>query len=459
MTATLAVIGAGPAGMAAARVAAEGGMQVTLLDEQDRAGGQVYRDVTGAAGRDWLGPDYGRGADLVAGLDHPGITHLSRATVWRIDPRQGVIWSRDGQSHVTPAAHVLIATGAQERPVPFPGWTLPGVMPAGAAQILMKQSGMIPRDAILAGAGPLIYLVAAQMIAAGAPPLALVETPTSLLRAAPALPQALRGAATLARGLGLIRRIRAAGIAHHRGASDFAARQAEGGRIVLGFSTRKGRRELECGLLLTHLGVIPQTHLTRATGLAHVYDHAQQAWRPRLDGWGRSSDENVLVAGDGGGIGGADAARAQGALAALAILHRAGRLTAAERDARARPHRRALSRSLSVRPFLDAAYRVPPAFLAPPDDTIVCRCEEVTARAVREAAEGGALGLRLMRTALRTGMGPCQGRMCEATVTGLIAQATGRHPSTILPGRVRSPVKPVTLAELAALATPPKETA
>ncbi|CAM3148270.1 NADPH-dependent 2,4-dienoyl-CoA reductase, sulfur reductase [Paracoccus aminovorans] len=459
MRADLVVIGAGPAGMAAARIAAEGGLQVMLLDEQDRAGGQIYRNVAAAAGRDWLGADYARGADLVRSLDHPGIEHESRATVWRIDQDRGVIWSRDGESHISAAAHVLIATGAQERPVPFPGWTLPGAMPAGAAQILMKQSGMLPRDAILAGSGPLLYLVAAQMIAAGSPPIALVETGTGLLRASPKLLRALPGARTLAKGLGLIRRIRAAGIPRYHGATGFLAEQVEDGRVAFSFTTRKGRQHLACGLLLTHLGVIPQTHLTRSMGLAHDYDDAQQAWRPRLDGWGQSSMEHVFVAGDGGGIGGADAARAQGALAALAILHRAGRLDAEERDDRARPLRRALSRSLSVRPLLDAAYSVPPAFLAPPDDTIICRCEEVTARAVRETVADGTHGLRLMRTALRTGMGPCQGRMCEATVTGLIAHATGRHPSTIGPGRIRTPVKPVTLAEIASLGLQPEETA
>ncbi|WP_318779003.1 NAD(P)/FAD-dependent oxidoreductase [Paracoccus jeotgali] len=457
MTVDLAIIGAGPAGMAAARVAAEGGLRVTLLDEQNRPGGQIYRNIATAAEWGWLGNDYARGVDLIHGLNHQLITHQPRATVWRIDSDQGIIWSRDGQSHVTTAAQILLATGAQERPVPFPGWTLPGVMPAGAAQVLMKQSGMVPCDAILAGAGPLLYLVAAQMIEAGSPPQALIETDVDLLRALPRLPRAVPGAKTLAKGLGLIRRIRAAGVPRYRGAKDLRAAQVQDGQVAVSFSTRRGRQKLTSSLLLTHLGVIPQTHLARAMGLRHVYDHAQQAWRPSLSRWGQSSIENVFVAGDGGGIGGADAARAQGALAAIEILHRAGRLDAAERDHRARPLRRSLSRSLSVRPFLDAAYPVPPDFLAPADETIVCRCEEVTARAIRDALADGAHGMRLMRTTLRTGMGPCQGRMCEATVSGLIAEATGRDPSMIGPGRARSPVKPVTLAEIASLGLHPEE--
>lgn len=459
MSTDLIIIGAGPAGMAAARMAAEGGLSVTLLDEQERAGGQIYRNVTAATGHDWLGADYARGVDLVHGLDHPNIVHQPRAAAWRIDPDCGVIWSRDGQSHVTPAAHILIATGAQERPVPFPGWTLSGVMSAGAAQILMKQSGVVPQGAILAGAGPLLYLVAAQMIAAGAPPLALVETPTAILRALPKLPQALRDASTLVKGLGLMARIRAAGIPWFRNAADFRAEAAEDSRISFGFNTGQRRHTLSCGLLLTHLGVIPQSHLTRSMGLAHEYDEAQGAWRPRLDPWGQSSEGHVFVAGDGGGIGGAEAAKARGALSALEILHRAGKLDATERGRRAAPLRQALLRALSLRPFLDAAYPVPSAFLAPPDETIVCRCEEVTAGSIRKAPWTGAEGLRLMRTSLRTGMGPCQGRMCEATVTGLIAEATGRPPAALGPGRIRTPVKPVTLAEIASLGSQPEASA
>ncbi|MFD1807518.1 FAD/NAD(P)-binding oxidoreductase [Gemmobacter lanyuensis] len=441
MSADLVIIGAGPAGMAAARVAAEGGLSVTLLDEQERAGGQIYRNVGAVAGRGWLGADYARGGALVQGLDHPGITHQPRATVWRIDARRGVIWSRDGQSHVSPAAHVLIATGAQERPVPFPGWTLPGLMPAGAAQILMKQSGMVPDEAILSGAGPLLYLVAAQMIAAGAPPVALVETPTAITHALPKLPRALFGLPTLIKGLGLIARIRAAGIPWYRGAADFRAETTEDGRIRFDFTTGKQSHSLTCDLLLTHLGVIPQSHLTRSMGLAHEYDAEQGAWRPTLDPWGQSSEPHVFVAGDGGGIGGAEAARA-----------------------RARwPRWRSCTRPES--------WMQPGATGGPLRSAALCRARFPAAvprcslfRALRLPGPAG----RDHRLPLRGGYrrfhpqgrlhrrrgpapdahqpahrnGPCQGRMCETTVIGLIAEATDRPASTLGPGRIRTPSSP-----------------
>ena len=174
----LAVIGAGPAGMAAARVAAEAGARVVLLDEQPAPGGQIYRAITtGGAGRGGvLGSDYLAGAELARGLDHPDIHHVVGATVWRVDAGREIAFSMESAAHLLHARRIVLATGAIERPFPFPGWTLPGVMTAGAAQILLKSAGVVARDAVLAGSGPLLYLIAHQMIAAGAPPAALVET-------------------------------------------------------------------------------------------------------------------------------------------------------------------------------------------------------------------------------------------------------------------------------------------
>ncbi|WP_193142847.1 NAD(P)/FAD-dependent oxidoreductase [Meridianimarinicoccus sp. MJW13] len=450
--ADLIIIGAGPAGMAAAATAAEGGAQLLLLDEQPRAGGQIYRDV-GVNGdtRPFLGKDYAAGRPLVGALDAPGITAEFGATVWRIETGRRVVWSRDGISQVTTAHHVLLAGGAQERPVPFPGWTLPGVMPAGAAQILMKSAGLLPRDAVLAGSGPLLYLIAAQLIDAGAPPRALVETQTAgmMLGASRHLPRTLRAAPTLFKGLALIRKIRAAGVARHTGASGFKAVATENGDIEFGFTAKGRAHRLVTPLLLTHQGVVPATHMSRAAGVAHDWCEAQQSFRPKTDTWGGTDAPGLHIAGDGAGIGGAEAAQAAGRLAALDILHRLDLLGEEARDQKAAADRAALDRALAIRPFLDAAYPPPREFLAPEGDTIVCRCEEITATDIRRSLDEGANGPRQVKTATRAGMGPCQGRMCDLTVRGILA-ACGTPPST---PRARSPIKPVKLGELAALAS------
>lgn len=457
----LIIIGAGPAGISAAAVAARGGLQVLMLDEQPQPGGQIYRNVAqNRRKRGFLGQAYSAGADLVDALEHPGITLQSGATVWRLDRGPQVTWSRGGKSQTTSAAHVLLATGAQERPVPFPGWTLPGVMPAGAAQILMKTAGMLPNDAVLAGSGPLLYLIAAQMIDAGSPPQALVETQTyrQMLGASPNLPRALFGLPTLLKGLSLIAKIRAAGVLRYTAASDFQANAKTNGDIHFSFRAKGRDRSLTCGLLLTHQGVIPGTHITRAAGISHHWNAAQAAFQPKHDIWGATDQPGLHVAGDSAGIIGAEAAAAAGELAALGILFQSGRLSSDTRNQRAARARAALFRARAIRPFLDAAYPPPTEILTPSDNTIVCRCEEVSAGAIRQAIREGAHGHRQIKTSLRCGMGPCQGRMCDATLRGLLsADAPPDHPIDL--PRARSPIKPIALGELAALSHPQEEPA
>ena len=458
----LIIIGAGPAGMSAAATAAQGGLKVLLLDEQPRAGGQIYRNVgENRAQRGWLGKDYASGARLVDALDHHNITTEFGATVWRLEKGPRVVWSQGGESTVSTAPHVLLAGGAQERPVPFPGWTLPGVMTAGSAQILMKTSGMLPKDAVLAGSGPLLYLVAAQMIDAGCPPKALVETqtPRMMLNALPHLPKALFAARTLIKGLGLIRKIRAAGVRRFTGATQFRAQAEASGAVAFSF-THKGKREtLSTNLLLTHQGVIPSTHMSRSAGIKHVWNTAQVAFQPVTDAWGNTDVSGLHVAGDGAGIGGAETAAASGELAALNILHQVGGISADTRDQRATAARGTVFRSRAIRPFLDAAYAPPAEVLSPVDETIVCRCEEKTAGDIRHGIGEGVSGHRQIKTSLRTGMGPCQGRMCDATVRGILCAHDPNNAPNIAPPRARSPIKPVTLGELAALAPKQEETA
>lgn len=451
--AEIIIVGAGPAGMAAAAAAANAGAKVLLLDEQRQGGGQIYRNVgVNNNTQNYLGKDYAAGKALVQALDHSDLTVEFGATIWRIEDGSRVVWSRDGTSHIATAPHVLLAGGAQERPVPFPGWTLPGVMPAGAAQILMKTSGLLPRDAILAGSGPLLYLIAAQLIDAGSPPKALVETQTlsRLISASRHLPQALLGATTLFKGLGLLAKIKAAGIKRYTGASGFRAVTEDDHSIAFRFVSKRHHHHLVTPLLLTHQGVIPSTHLSRASGIPHEWNRAQNAFQPISDAWGQTQLPGIHVAGDGAGIGGAESAQAAGRLAAFNMLHQLGYLSKHERDNQSKADRVALHRALAIRPLLDNLYFPPAEFLSPPDETVICRCEEITAAEVRQSLNAGANGPRQVKSALRVGMGPCQGRMCDLTVRGIL-NAAGVKPD--IP-RARTPVRPVKLGELAALKIP-----
>lgn len=450
----LAIIGAGPAGMAAAAQAAELGLSVTLLDEQPRPGGQIYRDVDRAAPLrdDILGPDYTHGARLTGALSQSSVEHIPGAVVWAIEEGFRLSYIREGRAAQLGADHLLLATGALERPMPLPGWTLPGVMSAGAGQILLKQSGVLARRALLVGSGPLLYLTAVQMVRAGAPPLALVETQsrTDLLRAARHVSGALRGWRTLAKGLTMLAELKRARVPRYTGATGIAI-EGEGRAEAVTFTSRGRAYRLACDTVFLHHGVVPNTQAARSLDLPHRWNAAQACFSPVLDEWGESKFANVYIAGDGAGISGAKAAEQAGRLAALQIAHERGALSTSERDRRAAPLRAALASERAVRPFLDAAYPPCAEALRPADSTLICRCEEVTAGDIRHYATLGCLGPNQAKAFGRAGMGPCQGRYCGLTVTALLAEANGQSPDETGYLRIRPPLKPVTLGELAAL--------
>jgi hypothetical protein len=216
----------------------------------------------------------------------------------------------------------------------------------------------------------------------------------------------------------------------------------------------RGRKEqIKVDTLLLHQGIVPNINMSNAAGCAHVFDDALLAWKPVTDAFGMSSLPGLSIAGDGAGIAGAEAAAARGHVAALAAAYRLGRIDAAGRDREAAAPRAVLARFARGRAFLDALYRPARQFRVPQGDTIACRCEEVTAERIRATVPLGGMGPNQMKAFLRCGMGPCQARLCGLTVAELIAEERGLHPREVGYMRLRPPVKPITLAELAAMPT------
>ena len=459
----LVVVGAGPAGLAAATTAAELGLATALLDENPAPGGQIYRGITTTpvVNRAVLGKDYWRGTDLAAAFAASSAAYAPGATVWSLGPALDESGREDGlevgvslhgAARLIGAREVVLATGALERPFPVPGWTLPGVMTAGGAQTALKASGLVPDGrVVVAGSGPLLYLLVAQLREAGARITALLDTTprANWAEAARHLP-GFMASSYLAKGLGLLWRARR-GLRHLRGVTALVA-EGEGRleRVVV----RQGAAEerIACDLLLLHQGVVPNINLASAAGCAHDWDEVQLAWVPRLDEWLQSTVKGVAIAGDGAGIAGAESAAWRGRLAALGAAQRLRWISGGALDGRVREVTRHLARAGRGRRFLDVLYRPAQAFRVPQDDaTVVCRCEEVTAGQIREAVRHGVIGPNQMKSFLRCGMGPCQGRLCGLTVTELIAGARGVGPTEVGAYRLRPPVKPVTLGELAAL--------
>jgi NADPH-dependent 2,4-dienoyl-CoA reductase/sulfur reductase-like enzyme len=454
----LAIVGAGPAGMAAAITATQLGLRTAVLDEQDAPGGQIYRALERVCSDHpqrlaILGPDYAAGRDLVRAFRACPADYRPGAMVWQVE-RDAVLYSHAGASHRLAARRVLVATGAMERPLPIPGWTLPGVMTAGAAQILLKSIGAIPQGrVVLVGCGPLLLLLAWQLLQAQVRVAAIVETRVagSYWRAARHLPLALGAPGYLAKGLRYLRAIRQAGIPVLDKVEHVHLEGNDRMRAVI--VTRNGRtQELGADVVLLHQGLVPNANLGWALRCDHQWNADQRCFLPCTDAWGGGSQAHVQFAGDCAGIAGARAAEETGRLAALEAAHRLGRTDAAERDRRARIPAAQLRRDRRIRPLLETLYRPRDSHVTPPqDEAIVCRCEETTAGEIRAAVAQGCPGPNQMKAFVRCGMGPCQGRMCGLTVTELIAQARGLPPAEIGYYRIRPPIKPLVLAELAAL--------
>ena len=448
----VAVVGAGPAGMAAAARCARAGLSTVLFDEQASPGGQIYRAVTEPPLEDRaiLGPDYWAGAAIAADFAESGAQYVAGATVWSLTPELEIGVSIDGGSTLTQARRVVIATGALERPFPIPGWTLPGVMSAGAAQTMLKSSAIIPDGrTVLAGTGPLLWLLAWQFLNAGGRIDAILDTTDATSRAG-----AWRHFAGFARSPYFAKGLRLLWAVRRRVkvVRDVTAVRAEGdGKLagvaysVAGSSTSI---RLPADNLLLHQGVVPNVNLAMSVGAEHRWDDVQACWSPVVDGRGASSIAGIFIAGDGAGIAGAEAAFSRGALAGSQIVRElkpdAGR--ADEQAAVA-----ALARYGRGRVFLDRLYQPAKSFRVPTGATIVCRCEEVTAEQIVATVALGCPGPNQMKSFLRCGMGPCQGRLCGLTVTEVIAQARAVSPAEVGYYRIRPPVKPITVAELAAL--------
>ena len=453
----LLIVGAGPAGMQAAIQARGHGLSVLVADDQPAPGGQIWRAVervadqaTGAI----LGEEYRAGAAVARRFRDCGADYRPVTQVWQIEQGWHAYMTQGEKATVVQADNILLATGAQERPAPFPGWTLPGVMTVGAAQILLKTSNQVPADPVwIAGSGPLVLLYIKQLLEAGGTVAGWLDTSPadSRRRGIPHFLSALRNWRDLRKGYRWLQAIRKAGVPVYAGVAQFRA-EGEGRMSEIVFSAGNGpERRVPAKLLLVHEGVVPSIHMSSAIECQHAWVDNQRCFAPQVDAWGATSQPGIYVAGDGAGIAGARAAGLRGQLAGLAIAVRAGKLSTANADALAAPLRKQLLRELATRPMLDAMYPPRANTAAPSDDTIVCRCEELTAGDIRAAAKLGQPGPNQIKSFTRAGMGPCQGRQCGYTIANILAEAQQRQVAEVGFYRIRPPLKPLTLGELASL--------
>jgi glycine/D-amino acid oxidase-like deaminating enzyme len=455
--AELLVIGAGPAGLAAALAAACRGLSVTVLDERDNPGGQYFKPL--ASSHAYTGapdPQAAEGIRLIDDVRKAGVTLLGESVVWHAQARPeggatiGVV--RGGAHETWTADRLVVATGAYEAPWMVPGWTLPGVITTGAAQTLVRSNRVAPGHAVLiAGNGPLNLQLAAELVAAGLRVVALVEAAPAPARAPmAALRMAMRAPRLIGDGVRQLGALRDHGVpilnrhvlvraeGKDRIERAVVARLGPDGATVAGTE-----RCFAVDSLCIGYGFLPANELTRFLGIRHEPDASRPgAVRISCDPDRRTAFSGIYAAGDAGGPQGARVAMAQGTLAGLAAADDSGAPPALPAWRRAR---RELRRAMYFQHALWQMFRSPanPALLATPD-TVLCRCEGVTFDRVRALAESGA-SLPAVRRATRCGMGRCQGRYCGPVLGQLCGAATAE------PGlSPQAPLRPVSAGALAA---------
>lgn len=442
------VVGAGPAGIRAAATLVRAGLRPLLVDEGELGGGRIYARRPAPLAAD---PQALYGADAPAAQSVHAAFDALRG---QADLRTGVLaWNhvpgrlyvaRDGQSETLEYDALIVCAGATDRLLPVAGWQHAGTYSLGGAQLALKtQSCAIGRRVAFVGTGPLLYLVASQYAKAGAGIAGVFDTSRWGLRL-DALGRLLANWRLLLRGAGLELALRRAGVPVHRGVVPLRI-EGDAERGVSGFTWRgaDGREQrVDCDAVALGFHLRPEAQLADLARCAFEWHAAARQWRPRIDADGRSSVRGVYLAGDGARVRGADAAEASGELAALAALHDLGHAV----DLGAMAALRA--RLATLQRFADGiATAFPwPAGLAAAvaDDTLVCRCESITAGELRRAcSEGGAREANRAKAFSRVGMGRCQGRYCGEAAAEVIAAASGVATEAVGRLRAQAPVKPL----------------
>lgn len=434
------IVGAGPAGISAARTLLDHGITPCLVDESVRGGGQIYRRQPVGfqrTAKQIYGIEATKAQAVHSTLDamEPLIDYRPQTLVWNAeDGRLDML--NNGRAESVEYAQIIVATGATDRILPVPGWTLPGVYSLGAAQIALKYQGCaIGERVAFCGSGPLLYLVAYQYAKAGAKVVAVLDSApfSAQCRALPAL---LGQPATLAKGVYYRAWLSAHGIPVYQGAT---LGQIDGEQRVSGI--RWGDQTLACDAVAFAHALRSETQLADLLGCEFAWSALNRAWLPLRDCAGRSSVSGVYLAGDGAGIMGADAAHMAGERAALAVLEDSGSAIDPRRPAALEQQLAGIQR---FRHGLETAFPFPEQWAAQaPDELIVCRCEEVSAGDVRAVVDEGHWEINRVKAHCRVGMGRCQGRMCGLAAAEIVAERSGRGIETIGRLRGQAPIKPL----------------
>lgn len=457
------VIGAGPAGLRAALSAARRGVEVTVIGEDPQYGGQIFRQLTPplqTQGHTMELQNRQILDDLQEDMIKVDIQFLNKTIVWGIFDDKVIAFDKSKKSLIK-AKKILIAEGAYEAPVAFPGWILPGVMSLGGLQILLKSQGIIPNGKIvIAGTGPLLFYTASQLIEKGARVEAVLEA-SSLSQWTKWTMKLWRAPGILGKGLKYLNILRKHHVPVYYGTVPLEAKGGEGLKEVVFVKVNNQWRpipgtekEMAVDLLCLNFGFIPSTQFSHMAGCEHTCDIQLRGWVPKVDSRYETSVEGIYAAGDCTGIGGVKKAVLEGELVGNEVARHFGRLPGVEADKRLSVLEKKIRGYLWYQHFLKNIYSFRPGLLdLLTDETIICRCEEVNFGTISHLIENKSYRLEQIKLHSRTGMGRCQGRFCYPLLLGIFSRTLSGDDACSQDFTGRIPVKPLPLETLFDLST------
>jgi NADPH-dependent 2,4-dienoyl-CoA reductase/sulfur reductase-like enzyme len=451
------VIGGGPAGLSAALAAARAGVQVTLIDAYAHPGGQYYHQSPERLA-EHSNAHQRQGMEMLRKVKEAGVRIFSETLVSSIDLEKTLVCNSPQAAHLQKAKKIIIASGAYEQPLPFPGWTLPGVIMTGGIQTLLHQHVLPGKRLLLTGTGPLQLVVAKNLIQAGAEVVAVLEG-NQLIKKAGLQATAMWGQwERMAEGSQSILTMITHGVPYRLG---WGIVKAHGTSEVTGATIArldqdwrpiKGtEQEVVCDAIGTAYGFVPFNSLSKIAG-------AQQAWQPELGGevpirneYFETTMPGIYAVGDGAGIGGFRMSEMEGELAGIWAAKQLGHEKQPVEGAISQLRSRIRQESRFQRLYANLFNPGPGAFEMVKDDTIVCRCENITYARLRDAILTGDLTPQEIKNDIRASMGRCQGRVCSRMVLHTLARMSGKTVAEIGMFGVRPPVFPLSIGVLASL--------
>ena len=458
-----AVIGSGLSGIVAAGRLAARGIDVLVMDENFHVGGQILRTIPENLGirRDDRLDSIGRiGTRFIESLKQRKLRVLNRTRVLGIYPGPELLVEENETGvFIVSADTVLLAPGARERFLPFKGWTLPGVLGTGAVQVLIKSSGVLPADQLLIGGSGLFLLAVAFEVLRGRGKVLAILDQKPFLEKTALLGQLLSHPSKLAGGARFLFRIYGSGVPVHYRTRIVEARghgaleEVVVARVDANGNPVSGReRILRTQALAVGYGFVPNIELADLAGCELEYDDGKGGWVVKVGESLETSRRNVFAAGEITGIAGALKSVNEGEIAALSIRQRLEKIGETEFTAKLQRLNRQRAGHLRFGERFNSLSRIPAqALQSIPDETIVCRCEDVTIGDIKKAIADGYDTPESLKLTVRAAMGDCQGRTCSPVIYDLLALVTRKSPEAFKPFSVRPPIKPVSIGTLANL--------